>query len=119
MNYQDQIAKLTDRLAQVKAAQMLKDKDLKNREASKSRRTRDRACYQTGAMVEKMGLLSLAQGDQELFLGVLAQAHTLIEGSDQTRLEAFKSRGKDYLPIGKKLVPVQPSSRLPKPKDVQ
>ncbi len=103
MNYQQQIEKLTNQLAQVKARELQKKNTQAHREMAKTRKERNKRAYKVGGMVEKMGLFNL---DEELLLGLLANDYKWLKNATAEQLEDIRTGGKMFLPNGKRLPPV-------------
>lgn len=103
MDLKEQIDKLTNQLAQKKAQQLLKEGSLKRRAEIKARAERNRRIYKLGGMVEKMGLANL---DEALFLGILEKDYNRLKITTSQDFEAVRSKGREFLPNGKKLAPL-------------
>lgn len=100
MNYQQQIEKATNKLAQVKARELLKQNTQAQRALAKTRAERNRRIYKLGGMIEKMGLYGI---DEELLLGLLAKDHGRLTIATAEKLEEIRKTGREFLPTGKKL----------------
>lgn len=99
---EEQIESLKLKADQKKKLLMLREQKAKREQKQKERQNRNRHIYKIGGIVDKMGLADI---DETVLLGLLYNAHKILDKKDPQMMQQLIDWGEDYQEKGKRLPP--------------